>query len=482
MPRVIVKDRVWPGLGYQPHKGQEKVHASLSRHRVNAAGRRFGKSTLGGHELIPEAFRAHGNKKMLEELGIRMEYWIVGPNYTDSEKEFRVFYNDCRRLKLPMDRPGTYNDSRSGNMAVSLFNGSMLVLAKSAAKPESLVGEGLHGVIMAEAAKMKESVWSKFVRPTLSDFNGWSLWNSTPEGKNWFYELYEQGQNPLVKEWESFRSPSWLNQFVFKKGITDFQLKMMRSAAPGAGPQMALDLGADPEVVSLFWDLGPLLFSQEVECSFTEYAGRVYYDYDEEVHVRNLTYNPDWPLYVATDYGYTNPNVALFIQVGPFGDIHIIGEYYRNMETDEEFAQSVIDDPQLGPLVPKIAAIYPDPEDPGATATLRLRWKTKSAGGTGGELKNRIRLIRDALKVQNTHLQFGHPDRQPKMLIDRSCTNLRREMDAYRYPDVNTKGPSQENPLKKDDHAPEALSRFFAGHIGAAAKARPRQHAARTRG
>jgi hypothetical protein len=445
---------------------------------VNAAGRRTGKSTLGGHELIPEAFRAKINAGMLREMGIRAEYWIIGPNYTDSEKEFRVFYNDCKRLKFPMDRPGTYNDPRSGNMAVSLDHGTMIVLAKSAARPESLVGEGLHGVIMAEAAKMKESTWAKYARPMLADFIGWSLWNSTPEGKNYFHRLWEDGQNKNNPEWDSFKTPSWINKYVFRKGMTDLQLKMLKDPRPGAGPEMARALGGDPEFISMFYDLGPTLFGQEIECSFTEYAGRVYYDFDEEIHCRNLSYNPDWPLYVATDYGYRNPNVALFIQTDPFGMVYVIGEYYREGETDDEFAQSVIDHPYLSHLVPKIKAIYPDPEDPGATATLCKMWKTNAVGGTGGELDNRIRLVRNLLKINNSHLEWGHPDRLPGMLIDWSCTKFREELDAYRYPDINAKGESQEKPLKKNDHAPEAFSRFAGGYFGAVKRDRPTQRRA----
>lgn len=479
MPRVIVKNKVWESIGYTPHAGQIPVHASTARHRVNAAGRRTGKSTAGGHELTVEAYKAAINHKMIKDLGIRMEYWIVGPNYTDSEKEFRVFYNDMRKLKMPMDRPGTYNDPRSGNMQVSLFDGAMMVLAKSAAKPESLVGEGLHGVIMAEAAKMKDSVWSKYVRPMLADFKGWSLWSSTPEGKNHFHDHYSDGLAGLGGEWAAFRNPSWSNQFVFRQGMTRSQLAIMKSKEPGFGPRAALLAGADPEVVSLYTELGDLLFAQEVECSFTEYAGRVYYMYDEEVHCGRYVYNPDWPLFIATDYGYTNPNVALFIQVDPFGVVYVIGEYYRNMETDEEFAQSVLNEPRLRSLVEKASVLYPDPEDPGATAVLTKAWKVGAAGGTGGPLKDRITLIRDHMKIINTHMPFGHPERQPQLFIDRSCANLMREMDAYRYPDVKMDGSvSQENPLKKDDHAPEALSRFFGGHFAAPIKRRARQRQA----
>ena len=58
--------------------------------RVVSAGRRFGKSNLGGHELTAEAiFTKYVAEQYLEE-GKRREFWIVGPEYTDSEKEFRV--------------------------------------------------------------------------------------------------------------------------------------------------------------------------------------------------------------------------------------------------------------------------------------------------------------------------------------------------------------------------------------------------------
>jgi hypothetical protein len=106
-------------------------------------------------------------------------------------------------------------------------------------------------------------------------------------------------------------------------------------------------------------------------------------------------------------------------------------------------------------------------------------WKTTAVGGTGGELENRIRLIRHLMKINNTHLEWGHPERIPGMLIDWSCKELRRELDAYRYPDINTKGESQEKPLKKDDHAPEAFSRFAGGYFGAVKRDRPTQRRAR---
>ncbi len=457
MGLAIVKDRIWPAIGYDPNPAQQPIHRDVTRNRVIAAGRRTGKSTAGGHELVPEAYRAFMNKKRLADLGIRMEFWIVGPNYTDSEKEFRVLYNDLKKLKMPLDKPGTYYDSRSGNMQISLWEGKFLVQAKSAAKDESLVGEGLFGVIMAEAAKMKESTWTKYIRPTLADFNGWSLFNSTPEGKNWFYNKWQDGQDPAKPEWSAHRFPSWYNTKVFPGGRRD------------------------PEIISMENDLTSEAFSQEVGAMFSDYVGRVFKEWDEEKHVKDLRYDPGMPLYIATDYGWTNPNVALFIQKDVWDNVYVIAEYYERGRTAEEFAEDL--EQRFGPLCRVARDLYPDPASPADSVTLARKLRLQIHGGTGGEKKDRINLIRKWLKERNPHLPEGHVDRKPALFIDRRCKEMIREMEAYRYPDMKEdQGESKEEPLKKDDHTPETLGRFFAGHFGGLmAGGRPRVRKARVR-
>lgn len=487
----IVKSALWEQLKYRPNEAQRAVHSSNARHRVNVAGRRTGKSVGGGRELMPRAIEAYHLRRLLEERGIRYECWIVGPNYTDSEKEFRVFYNDCRRLEMPFDKPGTYYNPK-GDMVVSLWDGRFIVHGRSGAHPESLVGEGLHFAVMAEAAKMKESVWERFVRPTLADFIGESLWDTTPEGKNWFYDLYLKGQAKGDPEWESWRHPSWVNRHVFRKrttvaGIQQMKFMLRRGDYDDADFK-ALDV--DPEILSMAKDLTDEAFSQEVEASFSEHVGRVFKAWDEDRHMADLHWNPDWPLFIATDYGYTDPNVALFIQPGPFGDINVIAEYYRTHRTDYEFAMDVLADSRLSALLRVAKGIYPDPADPGATETISEAWRVPVLGGTGGELKHRIEAIELKLKDKNPHLPYDNPERRPWLRFDRSCAWARKEMDAYRWPETRKQagGKGPEHPLDKDNHVPEALGRFMAGHgytrngkmsIQQAVQRRPRRSAVR---
>jgi hypothetical protein len=472
-------DVIFEDIGYDPHPGQLKIHQSGARNRVLAAGRRFGKSRIGGVELYPECLATYNLRHYLEDVGQRREFWIVGPEYSDSEKEFRVLWDILKRAQVPMDRPGSYNNPLTGDLHISTFGGKFQVHGKSAKHPETLVGEGLSGVILAEAAKLKERVWTKFLRPTLADFEGWALFSSTPEGKNWFYKLHQQGADPLYKEWASFRMPSWYNPNVYKSPTNAHHVKKAQAllARPNEHTEAMLrQLVIDPEIMSLILDLTPEAFNQEIAADFTEFVGRVFKEFDEDIHVGDFPFEPGWETYAAVDYGFTNPFVWLLVQVGPWGDIRVIGEYYQRGITITEAASEL----QRRGLVPaNLLTFYPDPALPGETRELEGLLKVNATGGTGGELNARLEAIRKALKMRPEHLPDDHPEKRPQLMIDRRCVETIREFNDYRYPkSVEEAAMSDSNlpehPMKKDDHTPEALGRFFAGRYGSRSSTRRR--------
>lgn len=468
---------VLDGIGWNPHPGQLRIAECPTRNRVVSAGRRFGKSDVGGHELVPEALFTAPLADQLKEQGNRREFWIVGPEYSDAEKEFRVLWNELTKMGVPFDRPGSYNDPIGGSLHISLWGGAFQVHGKSAKYPESLVGEALSGVIMAEAAKLKEKVWTKYIRPTLADFGGWSLMTSTPEGKNWFYEYWQRGQDPRNTDWASFRMPSWVNPYVYKTPTRTGDVKKLQALTTmTAFKDMPLKeivqsqgLLVDGEILSLMDDLTPEAFNQEIGADFTEFVGRVFKEFDEEIHVRNLDFNPDWETVGACDYGYTNPNVWLLIQIGPWGEVHVLDEIYQPGLDADEFADEIRDQ---GLCPPGLRKFYPDPASPGDSRILEKKLRIRAQGGTGGELKDRIHAIRNSLKESPLHVPRGHVDRRPKLIIDRKCKGLINDMNEMRYPEKKEQNStdSQEKPMKKDDHGPEALGRFFRGYFGTPAQ------------
>lgn len=464
-------EAIYQQIGYLPHPGQLKVHSSSARNRVVAGGRRTGKSRVGGVELYPECLATYHLRQHLEDIGQRREFWITGPEYSDSEKEFRVLWDILKRQEVPMDKPGSYNDPLHGDLHISCFGGKFMVAGKSAKHPETLVGEGLSGAILAEAAKLKERVWTKFIRPTLADFEGWAIFSSTPEGKNWFYKLYQQGQDPFYRDWWSVRMPSWVNPYVYKTPTNSLHVKKAQRLLirRDENTQALLNrLLIDSEIMSLMIDLTPESFNQEIGADFTEFVGRVFKEFDEDVHVGDFRFNPKWETYAAVDYGFTNPFVWLIVQVGPWGDIVVLDEYYERGVTIPEAAKELL----ARGLVPTgLRTFYPDPSLPGETKELEDLLKIEATGGTGGEVRDRVEAIRKALKLRPEHLPDDHDDKKPQLMINRRCVNTIREFNDYRYPksaeeaamlDVNL----PENPMKKDDHTPEALGRFFAGRYG----------------
>ncbi len=452
MAKAISVSKIFKNIAYDPHSVQRKIHragADLNtRFRVVCAGRRTGKSTVGGHELTLEAIRAY-YRSDIDPLDHRAEFWIVGPEYSDAEKEFRVLWSDMKKLGMDkyFDHPGTYYDVNGGQMHISMYGGKFLVHCKSAKYPNSLTGEALEGVILAEAAKLKPSIWHKYIRPMLADYRGWALFSSTPEGRNWFYDLWRLGQDPKNLEWWSIRMPSWANDKIFPGGRTD------------------------PEIISLGSGMSKEKFNQEIGADFTEFVGRVFKDFDEEIHVGDYPYNPNWPVYAAIDYGWTNPFVWLLIQVDSFDNVYIVGEHYQTNLTVEENVWE-IQKKRLCP--PALRRIYPDPASPGDTAVVERMLRVRQVGGTGGDLQPRLELIRRWLKLQPDDRE-GHESGYwaPKLSVDRSCVNTIREFSEYRYPDgekdADKRDPT-ENPLKKDDHTPEALGRFFIAYYGTRAR------------
>lgn len=475
---------VYDKLAWEPHPCQEEVVSSGARNRVVAAGRRFGKSDIGGHELVPEALFTYNLRSSLALDGKRREFWVVGPEYSDSEKEFRVVYNSLKRLEVPFDKPGTYNDPLGGNMHISLWDGTFQINAKSAKHPETLVGEGLHGVILSEAAKLKESVWNKYLRPTLADYDGWSLMTSTPEGKNWFYQRWLVGQDPKRPDWASWKFPAWMNHYVYKTETSSLDVRRLQYLLANDRHRLGLfaliekhGLVIDDEIASSIGDLTEEAFNQEMAADFTEFVGRVFKDFDEELHVKDLEWHKDWDTVAAVDYGFTNPNVWLLIQIGPWGQIHVYDELHEPGLTAAEFAREV----QTRGLAPSnLRTFFPDPASPGDTRQVEQILKVRATHGNGGELKHRLDSIRKALKRIPELAVDDNPDKKPQLLFNRGCLKTIQEMLDYRYPmsanERDRDKNSAELPMKKDDHAPEALGRFFKGYFGTLD-----QQAARTR-
>lgn len=130
--------------------------------------------------------------------------WWVAPSYKMSE----VGWRPLRRLASQI--PGA--EVRKVDRQVILPGGGE-VSVRSADNPDSLRGEGLDFVVLDECAFMSELAWNEALRPALADRQGKALFISTPKGRNWFWYLWQRGQEP-DSEWNSWRFTSYDNPHI----------------------------------------------------------------------------------------------------------------------------------------------------------------------------------------------------------------------------------------------------------------------------
>lgn len=218
---------------------QTKIATHPSKTQVLSMGRRWGKSTMGGAVSLACA-----------NAGGRVA-WVV-PTY----KNGRPLWRWAEATVNPLRKSGV--DVSRAERVISFPGGGFLGIY-SADNPTSILGEAFHLVVIDEAARVDEAVWSETILPTLADFNGRAILISTPRGRNWFWDEWHRGQRPGtgVKSWRapSSANPSpniqraaalaqdristaryqqeWLAEFV-EDGLTLFKLDDIARAEVGA--------------------------------------------------------------------------------------------------------------------------------------------------------------------------------------------------------------------------------------------------------
>jgi predicted phage terminase large subunit-like protein len=66
----------------------------------------------------------------------------------------------------------------------------------------------------AAHARYLKDAWERAISPTLTDFGGDAWFISTPNGMNYFYELFRRGGDPTFPDWASFHMPTSANPHI----------------------------------------------------------------------------------------------------------------------------------------------------------------------------------------------------------------------------------------------------------------------------
>jgi len=163
------------------HPAQTAIFESPARFKVVAAGRRFGKTFLGGALVLLAALSKPD-----------AVVWWLSPSHSQSRDVMRYV------SKLI---PHSHRDINRSTGEIFFPNGSVIAF-KSGDRFDNLRGAGLDFVVIDEAAQLSEELWKSVVRPMLADKLGRALLISTFNGENWFYDVHRFAIDPANTEWE----------------------------------------------------------------------------------------------------------------------------------------------------------------------------------------------------------------------------------------------------------------------------------------
>jgi phage terminase large subunit-like protein len=140
--------------------------------KVLTAGRRYGKTVLGGVIVMNTLIR-HGKA-----------LWMA-PTYKQARPLLRWALGICGgHPEFTINKQDKIIETRRGGM-LAIYSGD---------SPDGARGEFFDVAVLDEASQLNEDIFWDIIWPTLGQRNGDAFIISTPRGQNWFYKMWLKGQ------------------------------------------------------------------------------------------------------------------------------------------------------------------------------------------------------------------------------------------------------------------------------------------------
>lgn len=300
------------------------------------------------------------------------------------------------------------NESRLELLVKTKDNEESLIMLRGWESIETLRGQKFDLIVIDEIASMRNwaSNWEEIIRPTLTDNKGDALFISTPKGFNHFYELFNKERDDT--DYKSFHFSSYDNPYLPREELDKARIELTEDR-----------------------------FAQEYLADFRKTEGLVYKEFDRKIHLFEEPIQNKQETIAGIDFGHTNPCAILTLTKDYDNCWWVEKEYYKTGQTETQIADYV--------SACKFNEVYPDPESPSAIQELRnRRVNVREVIKNKDSIKNGIDKIRELLKAN-------------KLRIHKDCVNLIYEFETYSYPDKKDMRNPEENPIKENDHALDAL-------------------------
>lgn len=377
------------------HPAQSQIAKDRHRFRVVNCGRRFGKTALAVEEM-----RGAG----VGLANAKIAY--IAPTYQQARDiAWAELKQSCQSLLV-----GQPNESRLEITIHNKHGGTSRISLRGWESVDTLRGQSFDLLVLDEVSSYRNFWinWQEVLRPTLTDRKGHCLFISTPKGFNHFYDLY----NTTDEDYASFHFTSYDNPHIPKEEIDKAKTEITEDR-----------------------------FSQEYLADFRKTQGLVYKEFDRGRHV----YSGDLKdkakgqskFFGGIDFGFTNPAAIISVVKDTEAKYFVTEEWYKRQHTDAQIADYA--------LALKFNEVYPDPESASGCEELRRRGvNTRDVLKNKDSIRNGINVVRELFKAN-------------RLFIHESCKNLIWELETYSYPDRKPDHNEEENPIKENDHALDAL-------------------------
>jgi hypothetical protein len=153
--------------------------------------------------------------------------------------------------------------SHVNNLDITMINGARIYV-RGADRPDTLRGVSLTFAVLDEVADIKPEAWEQVIRASLSDKKGRAMFIGTPKGRNWFFDLWNLGQEEKDSDWKSWHFTTADNPLIdpseiesAKKTLSSFSFKQEYMASfSNAGSDIFkeewIKYGEEPEYGSYY--------------------------------------------------------------------------------------------------------------------------------------------------------------------------------------------------------------------------------------
>lgn len=167
-----------------------------------ACGRRFGKTILSTDLLVDPVLD-----------GFPTAYYAPAYPYLTE------IWRDIRQLFAPIIKDKSEQEKR-----IETITGGVVKLW-SLDDPDTSRGNKYRRVVIDEAAKVAklEDAWNNTIRPTLADYHGDAFFPSTPRGRDFFWQMFNRGLDPIYPDWQCWQIPTSANPYISRDEIEDMR-------------------------------------------------------------------------------------------------------------------------------------------------------------------------------------------------------------------------------------------------------------------